>query len=82
MSTETAESIFRSAVAEAIRRFVSDDSLKTVGNFIRYLDLEVKFSEKNQIRGGCMNEAEHLNELWKDFRLRLKIRDLLHDSDS
>ena len=76
ISTETAESIFRRAVAQAISRFVSDDSLKTVGNFICYLDLEVKESESNEIRCGRVSQAEELNELWQGFRFRLKMKDL------
>lgn len=82
MSTDTAESIFRSAVAQAILRFVSDDSLKTVDNFICYLDLEAKESERNLLSGKHVSQAEQLHELWQSFKLRLKMEDLLENSDS
>ena len=82
MSTETAESIFRSVLAQAISRFLRDDSLKTVDNFICYLDLEANESESNQIRCGRASQAEELHELWRRFRFRLKMDDLFDNSDS
>ena len=82
MSSETAESIFMGAVARAILQFVSDDSLKTVDNFICYLDIEGECAEKNQIRCGCTGTAQQLNEFRKDLKLRLKIGDILGNSDT
>ena len=75
MPNETAESIFRSVVIQAISRFVRDDSLKTVDNFICYLDLEAKEYESHERKRGRLNQAEELHELWDGFRLRLKMED-------
>ena len=77
MSVETAESIFRSAVAQAILRFVGDDSLKTVENFLFYLDLEVNERERNLVKCGDSGRAQQLNELFGKFRTHLKLECLL-----
>ena len=77
MSAETVESIFRSAVAHAVLRFVGDDSLKTVENFLCYLDLEANERERNLVKCGDSGRAQRLNELFVEFRTHLTIEHLL-----
>lgn len=81
MPNETAESIFREVVIQEISRFIRDDSLKTVDNFICYLDHEAKRYESHEIKCGRLHQAEDLHELWNSFRLRIKMEDLTEPSD-
>ena len=77
MSAENVESIFSSAVAHAVLRFVGDDSLKTVENFLCYLDLEASERERNLVKCGHSGRAQRLNELFAEFRTHLNLEHLL-----
>lgn len=73
MSTESAESIFRGIVARAISRFVLDDSLKNVNNFICYLDLETQQSVYEKRRAGELGISQDIDELAKEFKTHLRV---------
>lgn len=77
MSAETVESIFRSSVAHAVLRFVGDDSLKTVENFLCYLNLEANERERILVSCGNSDRAQRLNELFSEFRMHLNLGQLL-----
>ena len=76
MTTETVESAFRDAIARAISRFVSDDSLKNADNFLFYLDIETREVEANLRKSRHYSQAEKLNDLAGHFRCYVKIGEL------